>query len=295
MRSLLATLLLLFGALPLSPVPWMSTTPASATPRAGLADEDDEDDDEPAGALDDEDVPRFEPATRRFAPGTAYTLPAGRFETGVFAPLRYGLTDDLELSVHPLWFFTWPGVTARKQWMHRDAWTITTSHSLEVPTPFLRLIQVDGTGGIIPTDNRVPWFGLTDQRLLFTAEVLPGHDLTWFMGFSAAAHAGGMRMDTIDYPLVYPRLSALYNGITARAGLDLDGRIRGDFHYTVDFDLFVMPEDDQTRLAFEHSAGVIYRSGRRWQVFVGYKFAWSQLPFGSERVWLPLVDLIWAF
>ncbi len=295
MRSLLATLLL---PVLLPCAPWMSPAPASAVPRAAAADVDDEDDDEEDGtadALDDDDGPRFEPETRRFAPGTAYTLPAGRFESGVFAPLRYGLTDDLELSAHPGWFFVWPGATAKKQWMHHGAWTIATSHSLEVPTPFLRLIQVDGTGGIIPTDNQIPWFLQTEQRVIFTAQWAPGHDVTWSMGFIAAAHHGGMRMDTVDYPLVYPRLSALYNGLTARAGLDLDGRLRGDFYYSVDFDLFVMPEEDETRLAFEHSAGVSYRFGRRWQVFAGYKYAWSQLPFGSERVWLPLVDLIWAF
>ncbi|MBU1243233.1 hypothetical protein KJ612_08530 [Myxococcota bacterium] len=299
MRTLLATLLLLFGALPLSPVPWMAPAPVAANPRAGLDDEVDDDDDDEDTATDAEDDdddtwPRFEPATRRFSPGTAYTLPAGRFETGVFGPLRYGLTDDLELSAHPLWFFVWPGVTAKKQWMHHGAWTIATSHSLEVPTPFLRLIQVDGTGGIIPTDNTIPWFLQTEQRMIVTAEWAPGHDVTWYMGFIAAAHAGGMRMDTIDYPLAYPRLSALYNGLSLRAGLDLDGRLRGDFYYSVDFDLFVLPEDE-TRFAFEHSAGVSYRFGRRWSVFVGYKYAWSQLPFGSERVFLPLVDVTWGF
>ena len=254
------------------------------------ADEHDDDDD---NAGEDEAVV-FEPETRRFSPGTAYTLPAGRFETGVFALLRYGLSDDFEVSAHPVWFFAWPGVTAKKQWLHNGAWTISTSHSLEVPTPFLRLIQVEGTGGILPTDNAIPWFLQTEQRQIVTVEALPGHDVSWSLGFTVATHAGEMRMDTIDYPLVYPRLSALHNLFTIRTGLDFDGRIRGDFYYSIDFDLFVLPEDE-TRFAFEHSAGVYYRVGRRWQVFAGYKFAWSQLPFGSEQVWLPLIDVSWGF
>jgi len=283
--------LLPFFAFLLFAAPW--TPPAKALPRPAAAD-DDEDDDDDAPSSDEDDAGSFEPETRRFSPGTAYTLPAGRFEVGVFGPLRWGFSDTLELSAHPVWFFTWPGVTAKKQLYHGGRLTVASSHSLEVPTPFLRLIQVEGTGGLIPTDNEIPWFLMTDERVLVTVEALPGHDVTWFLGFTLAGHFGKMRLDTIDYPLAYPRLSALHNLFTVRTGLDLDGRITGDFHYMVDFELFVLPEDE-TRLAFEHAAGLIWRPSRNWQVFAGYKFAWSQLPFGSEQVWLPLLDVTWAF
>ncbi len=177
--------------------PW--TPPAKALPRPAAA-ADDEDDDDDAPSSDEDAAGSFEPETRRFSPGTAYTLPAGRFEVGLFGPLRWGLSDDLELSAHPLWFFTWPAVTAKKQLYHGGRLTVATSHSLEIPTPFLRLIQVEGTGGIIPTDNELPWFLMTDERVLLTVEALPGHDVTWFLGFTIAGHLGEMRLDTIDYP-----------------------------------------------------------------------------------------------
>lgn len=292
MNTRLTLLPLLLALLFCAPGLWPAAAHASDRRLAADVDEDDDEDEDDATSSPDDDS--FEPENRRFAPGTAYTLPAGSFEVGVFGPLRYGLTDTIELSAHPVWCFAWPGVTAKKQLYHGGRLTVASSHSLEIPTPFLRLIQVEGTGGLIPTDNDIPWFLMTDERVIVTVEASPGHDVTWFLGFTLAGHLGDKRLDTIDYPLAYPRLSALHNLFTVRTGLDLDGRITGDFHYAVDFDLFVLPEDE-TRLAFEHSAGLIWRPSRTWQVFAGYKFAWSQLPFGSEQVWLPLLDVSWAF
>lgn len=232
--------------------------------------------------------------TRPFSQGTAYTLPEGRMEVGIFGPLRYGLRDDMEISVHPLAMFAWPAAAIKKQWYARDGWVFSTTHTLEVPTPFLRLIQMKGTGGIIPTDNVIPWFVMSEHRALVTTRVAPAHELTAFAGFTGAVHFGSMRMDTIDYPLVFHRLAPLCRDAAMRFGVDLDGRLGGDWFYGLDADLFIL-DDAKSRFSLEHGFGLIYRMGKRRQIFFGYKFAWAQLPFGTQSILLPLVDFVWGF
>ncbi len=232
--------------------------------------------------------------TRYFTQGTAYTLPKGRVESGVFSPLRAGLFDDLELSVHPVWMFLWPNAALKKQWMRRGNTVFATSHTLEVPTPLLRLLSIEGTGGVLPNDNTIPWFLLSEHRAIVTVETSPGQDLTFYAGFAAAAHVGERRMDTIDYPLVYPRLAALYQGVHFRAGIDLDGRLVNDFYYSVDVDVFWMPGSEGT-WAVEQSTGILYRPHRRFAVFAGYKYAHSRLPFGGFVTIVPLVDFLFTF
>lgn len=232
--------------------------------------------------------------TRPFSQGTAYTLPAGRMEIGIFAPLRYGLRDDFEISLHPLAMFVWPAVSVKKQWYSAESWVFSTTHTLEVPTPFLRLIQVEGTGGLIPTDNVIPWFLMSEHRALLTTRVSFAHELTVFAGFTGAVHANDMHMDTIDYPLVFHRLAPLYHNVAMRFGADLDGRMGDDWFYSLDVDLFVI-DDVTSRFSIEHGFGLMYRVGKRSQLFFGYKFAWAQLPFGTHSVLLPLIDFSWGF
>ncbi len=236
----------------------------------------------------------FGAETRPFSQGTAYTLPQGRLEAGVFAPLRYGLRDDVEISVHPLLMFAWPAIAVKKQWAAGEGWAFSSTHTLETPTPFLRLIQVEGTGGLLPTDNTIPWFAMSEHRALFTARVAPAHELTLMAGVTGAIHFGKMHMDTIDYPLAFHRLAPLHRHAAARFGADLDGRIAGDWFYCLDMDLFVL-DDAASRFSVEHSFGLIRRTGKRHQIFFGYKFSWAQLPFGTQSVLLPLVDFVWSF
>ena len=70
--------------------------------------------------------------------GTARTLPAGRMDVGVWQPLRYGLTDTLELSSHVLLATRMPNLRARHRWAQAHGWDVATLHELAYPTPLLR-------------------------------------------------------------------------------------------------------------------------------------------------------------
>ena len=66
--------------------------------------------------------------------GTAKTLAPGEWEVGLYAQLRRGFENGLELSVHqsrpffpPIW---WP----RKGGLDVD-WTLASQHGIHVPTP----------------------------------------------------------------------------------------------------------------------------------------------------------------
>jgi endonuclease/exonuclease/phosphatase family metal-dependent hydrolase len=52
----------------------------------------------------------------RYYTGTAYTLPAGRWEVGLFQSLRHAWSESVELSTHPLAFFLIPNLSVK--WSH---------------------------------------------------------------------------------------------------------------------------------------------------------------------------------
>ena len=44
---------------------------------------------------------------------SAYPMPKGRWEVGIFQPMRYGLNEGLEVSTHPLLFFVMPNISLK--------------------------------------------------------------------------------------------------------------------------------------------------------------------------------------
>ncbi len=96
-------------------------------------------------------------AEPRVARDTADVGKKGSWSVGVFAPLRFAVTDWLELSGHPLLFFVDPNVTARFGLLRETPVRLTTEVGLAVPTPLMRLTQ----GFLFPSwetsNNKVGW------------------------------------------------------------------------------------------------------------------------------------------
>ena len=150
--------------------------------------------------------------TRIWSSGTAHSLPKGQWEVGLFQPLRYGMTDDQDIALHPLIALKLPNLVYKKTWVEKNSWTIATRHGFYYPTPLLQSITGAGKFKIVAPQFEFPTLiGLTNE-ILATHSLGDGL-LTGKAGLLLGLGGGDLDpTSTIDVPLVYPRLAVYYNG-----------------------------------------------------------------------------------
>lgn len=223
--------------------------------------------------------------------GTAYNLPQGRWEVGVFHPLRYGLSEIVELATHPILFFVMPNFSLK--WSHNQTpeFAVATRHSLTYPTPLLRLSQIEGTGGIISPEFYIPHMLEFYNELLYSKSISRYHLITGKIGFSLAAKSDELdERALIDYPMAYHRLLVYYYGYSLRFGIDMQGPISGKFNYLVDADIFYIPNVDYS-FSFENKGMIHWRFSDYSELCFGYKLIYGEYPYGNEwNLFLPMID-----
>ncbi len=238
-------------------------------------------------------TPRLIVASQAWDAGTALLLEPGQKEVGVFNPLRIGFAGGIELDVHPFFFFAFPHMTVKKEWYKTGAIVVSTGHSLRYPTLLIQNISREGTGGILPADtepNRMVTFG----NELYSTFRFSGSMLTLKMRYDRTLGAEKDHIPTIDFALAYPRTASLSTGQLMVFGADLDGVIAGRFSYTMDVDYFYFPplEDDY---AVESKLLLHCQLGETVRIVTGVKSVFGAYPFGKERRFLPLLDVIFRW
>ena len=88
---------------------------------------------------------------------SAALLKSGQWETGLFNPLRVGLSDKLELRLHPFVALVSPHAVLRFDHGKLQGGDLTVEWGLGVPTYGLRQLQGDSAGTLLPMDHEVPW------------------------------------------------------------------------------------------------------------------------------------------
>jgi len=85
--------------------------------------------------------------TSIWSSGTAHSLPKGQWEVGLFQPLRYGMTDDQDIALHPLIALKLPNLVYKKTWEekkqldHCDPTWLLLSHTVTAIHHWCRKIQ----------------------------------------------------------------------------------------------------------------------------------------------------------
>jgi|TARA_B100001079_G_scaffold152977_1_gene131174 hypothetical protein len=241
-------------------------------------------------------------------PGTAYTLPEGRWEYGLFQPVRWGQSENRDISFYKLSSLLMPNVTLKQRWLKKGEWTISSTHALYYPTPLLKRLQsplgmeIGGPNmfALISPEFEIPPMVALWNMAIFSKPLYNEQIFTGKAGFALAFGGNDLALEsTIDLPLVYHRLAVLYNGWLLRFGVDLNGRMKKNVTYLVDSDLFLIP-GMKGNLAFEHKGMLTWERSPRFQVSLGYKMVYGIYPDGypNENIArihiLPLVDLQWA-
>ena len=81
--------------------------------------------------------------TKNWDAHSAQLLPKKRWEIGLFQPFRYGYSQSLEYSVHPLLFFVMPNVSIKTSRGDLLGWVSASRHGLVYPTPLLNMVAKD--------------------------------------------------------------------------------------------------------------------------------------------------------
>ena len=228
--------------------------------------------------------------------GSAKTLPKGRYEMGIFQPLRYGLNKSTELVTHPLIGFIMPNIAIKKTWGDYCCYDFATRHGLTYPTLLLKSIARKGTGGFLPYLSTIPQIFTFNNQVILTKSMSDDHWVTTKMGFIISLKAGKMDMVTIDFPLIYPRTITYHSGLAFNLGIDFDGKLYKKLDYNLDIDIFLL-NTPTGNYAFEHKAMIIWKRNSRFAILVGYKLIYGEYPYGPDpynpRI-IPLIDLQWG-
>jgi hypothetical protein len=244
--------------------------------------------------------------------GSALTIPERRFETGFFlTPARYGIDDSLEISSYLLWDYFIPNIAAKKFWGSNGDFLISTTHCLYSPTPFLRFVSREKTGGLLPPDNYVPFFIVLDSYLLASYEVAEGHYATARVGGKFAFAPGDRtndypayrRLQTIDYPFIFPRTAFLTKtpAFAPDGGLSGNGPLIWRLQYETSLDFFYFSTRDNLReedfmcWAVEWSAALKWHISRSVSGRLGVVYSTGTFPFGHTWVFYPLLDIQFGF
>lgn len=226
---------------------------------------------------------------------SAQLIPKGRFETGIFQPLRYGFSKSLEFSTHPLLFFMMPNFNVKWAHSNQGTYLISTHHSIYYPTWLFQVISREGTGGIISPEFEIPHLFAFGNEILVTRPLYAQHLVTAKLGFKFALKSDEYDERTsIDLPLVYHRLNIFYHGYQMNAGIDFNGHIFRRWHYLADVDLFYTPEAD-SRTEVEHKLMLLWNKSQRFQLSIGYKLVYGEYPFGTQWHLLPVLDCQWGW
>jgi hypothetical protein len=232
---------------------------------------------------------------RRWSGPSALTLPRGRVELGLLGTSRYGLTDSVELAVHPIWFFALPHAEAKFRYVERPGLALAARGRLSYPSLFLGLVSREGSGGLLPKTSEPPVALMLEADAIVTGEIHAGAIVSLTLGFAVAPHASftEAELPLLDFPFLYPRFAAIYSPIVPRAQVNLESALFLGFHLDLEFRGYFMPSLPYvgSTLALEQALSLEYRFGERAAVSLGARLGEAEYPVGPRVHVLPYADV----
>ena len=222
-------------------------------------------------------------------------LPKGKFKTGLFHPLRYGLSENIEISTHPVLMFFIPNLTVQKRRPNWIGLALASRHSLVVPTPLLKLVTKKGVGGFISPEFDIPLMIALKNEIQLKRTLNDNWTVSGTVGLSLAYSSEKMdKRTTIDLPVVFPRLGVFYNGYGVNFRLGFAGTPLPRLYLLTDLSVLLLPGMEED-FAFEHKSLLTWALSNRTDIQIGYKLICGEYPFGVQWHLLPLLDVLWRW
>ena len=231
---------------------------------------------------------------------SAAMLKSGQWEVGVFSPLRLGLSDKLELRLHPLTALVSPHFTLRFEHGELHGGTLVGEWGLGVPTYGMRLLQGDAAGTLFPNDHEIPWMvtpraGMVwskgNDKRMYTLRA----DLTLGVAFTqperSVSRTGAGWLDLLFAPAS--------DGYRARLGGIYDRSLSERLRGRTSVDIYATGNPDNPLMVLGRQVfdfGMFKGKDGRWNR-IGFGAAWlnSQshaLGGGRSNDFMPVIDLV---
>ena len=223
---------------------------------------------------------------------SAHLLEKGDRKIGLFQPLRWGYSENIELSTHPISMFTMPNISVK---IRHKKYGIASRHRFIYPTPLMRIFQKKGKFGLITPEadvGEVPHI-IAFQNEIFKSFTFNNTLLTYKAGLTFAIVSD--KLDerlSVDLPLIYPAMGEFFNGYKFNLGADARHHISGQFSVLLDGDVVIIPTED---IFWESKLLGEYEIHNSWKILVGTKFTYGDYPFGKQARLLPLFDITYRW
>jgi hypothetical protein len=235
------------------------------------------------------------PLLKKWSYNTAYQMPAGKWESGIFQPFRYGISDKLEVHTNVLMLPFFPGAGVKIALGTKNNFVIASEHSLSSPTPFLNFISRKGIGGMISPEYNFSFILSVANSILVSRQIAPSAILSANAGFTFALR--GSKPDpqsTIDMPLFYPRMAHYYEGASVKAGAAVKGSMCKKWFYEEGLQVFIITRAENN-FFFENNGTIMWALGKSLRIKGGYILAYGKYPYITPKwqMW-PTLDLVFG-
>jgi hypothetical protein len=221
---------------------------------------------------------------------SAFATPPGRLEVGLFSPAVLGVTDQVELRLHPLLFFVQPHLEGRAELLCAERWALGARARLAYPTLLLEVLAAEGALGLLPPTTDVPHTVLIELDAVGSVRLSGSHLLSVTVGAATAPRETGKNQPLLDFPFLYPRFAAMHAVATARAGLVAEGAALDWLGYHVSATGHFLPAIEGG-YAIEQSTRLRFFLTRDLGLTVGYIASVARYPVGERFHLLPVLDL----
>ena len=236
-----------------------------------------------------------EPLLKKWSYNTAYLMPTGKWEAGIFQPFRYGISQKLEVYTNVLMLPFIPEAGAKLSWGTRNNFVIASQHSLSTPSPFLNFISRKGIGGLISPQYDFAFILSINNSVIISRQITPKILASAKAGFDVALR--GNKPDpqsTIDLPVFYPRMAHYYEGVAIRLGGSLKGRLGTKWFYEEAVQAFIITRPENN-FFFENTGTIMWALGKSFRIRGGYILAYGKYPYITPKwqMW-PTLDLVFG-
>lgn len=244
-----------------------------------------------------------------------------KHQIGIFSPYQFQLTEEIEVSTHPIAFAAIPNIAARikhnKKFvdfvfaaskadtsMRNNNNSFFTNHSIYIPTTLFNMLKREGMGGVIsPELDDFPFMISLKNEVEIFIEREP-YEISIKTGITFGYSSKNIdTRSTIDLPIIFPRMQMYYSesnynlnyylgirkNLTKR--LDIFSNING----------FVYPKSDNNFFV-ENKSLLIWKYSENTVIQIGYKLVYGEYPFGNMLHLLPfsimpfpLIDIVWTW
>jgi hypothetical protein len=225
---------------------------------------------------------------------TAYLMPAHKWECGLYQPFRYGLSNKLEIHANAIIFPLIPNAGIKIALGSRNGFVFASDHFISSQTVFLKVVSREGIGGLISPEFDFPIIIAISNSFIVSKPIGSESLFSGSAGFVFAFRGDKPNpQSTIDLPVVYPRMTHSYEGITIRSGLSFKGAFSKKLFYEEGVQSFFVTRSKNNFFA-ENSGSIMWAAGRAIRIKAGYILSYGKYPFGGHWQLWPTIDIVFG-